>query len=226
VAPSLVSPVLVGRQAELVYGGEVEAGLALMRAVGEEGRRLGLLWITTRAVIALSDQELMLGRYADAVGTAEAGMPLVEQAGLERTVGALIRGNKAEALMRSGRWSEARAVAAPGAEAPGVYAGTVLLLRAELHVLSGHRQEAETDLRDARRHLRRASAAQFTLPLAGMEAELARSAGDLDAASGIIQRALGGRPMCREGLRPMLSPRSIQLASNAFASPAAVPCTS
>jgi tetratricopeptide (TPR) repeat protein len=113
----------------MVYGGEVEPGLALMREVAEESRRVGLLWLATRAVIGRSDLELMLGRYEAAVRTVDEGTPLVEQAGLDRTVGAFIRGNKGEALMRSGRWEEAMAIAAPG-----VYAGTLSLLRAELHL--------------------------------------------------------------------------------------------
>ena len=43
-----------------------------------------------------------------------------------------MRGNKAEALFRSGRWDEALVAATPGAAASGVFAGTPLLLRAEL----------------------------------------------------------------------------------------------
>jgi ATP/maltotriose-dependent transcriptional regulator MalT len=132
----------------------------------------------------------MLGRYEEAVKTIDEGMPMAEQAGLERTVGAFMRGNRAEALMRSGRLQEAMAAVAPGAEAPGVFAGTLLLLRAELHLVSGRRREAELDLRDARRHLRRSSASQFALPLAALEAEFARSGGDLEAARNVLQRAL------------------------------------
>ena len=74
------------------------------------------------------------------------------------------------------------AAAAPAADAPGVYAGTLLLLRAELDMLSGRRPEAEVELREARRQLRRPSSSQFALPFAGVEAEFARSGGDLEGA--------------------------------------------
>jgi len=174
----------------MVYGGETEAGLSLMRETGEESRRAGLPWITTRAFVNLTDLQLMLGRYDDAVRTADEGMPMSEQAGFERTIGAFLRGNKGEALLRSGRWQEAMAVAAPGADAPGVYAGTMLLLRAELNMLSGRRKEAQLELREARRHLRRSSSSQFALPLAVVEAEFARSAGDLGGASQIVEQVL------------------------------------
>ena len=80
--------------------------------------------------------------------------------------------------------------ATPDAGASGVFAGTPLLLRAELCASNGRRQQAELDLRDARRHLRTSSAAQFALPFAWIEAESARSGGDLDGARETLERAL------------------------------------
>lgn len=71
-----------------------------------------------------------------------------------------------------------------------MFAGTPLLLRAELFAVSGRRDEAEADLREARRHLRNSTAAQFTLPLAGIEAELARASGELIRAREILADAL------------------------------------
>jgi DNA-binding NarL/FixJ family response regulator len=185
--PKLEAQLVLGHA--MVYAGDDE-GLALMREAGEQSRRAGLPWLATRAFVNLSDLELMLGRYEDAIRTSDEGMPMVEEAGLERTIGSFLRGNKAEALMRLGRWREAIAVAAPGAAPSGVYAGTLLLLRAELQLLSGRRHEAEIDLRETRRHLRRSSASQFALPLAGVEAEFARSGGDLEGAREIVERAL------------------------------------
>ncbi len=180
----------------MIYGGgDAEAGLALMGETAEEAERRGLLWTATRAFVNLSDMQLMLGRYEDAVETTDRGLALAEQAGFGRTVGAFMRANKAEALLRAGRWEEALSTAAPGAEAPGTFAGTILLLRAELHAMSGRREEAEVDLREARRHLRNSSAAQFTLPLAWVESEMARAGGDLEQAEKMIEQ-----PLAREDL--------------------------
>jgi DNA-binding CsgD family transcriptional regulator len=117
-------------------------------------------------------------------------MALAEEAGLARTAGAFMRGNKAEALLRSGRWEEALVCAAPSAEAAGVFACALLLIRAEVLALAGRRAEAESDVREARRQLRNTSAAQWALPLVMVEGELARSGGDLDAARAIVERAL------------------------------------
>ncbi len=174
----------------MVYDGDVEGGLALLREVEREATSAGFRWIATRSYIGLSDLQLMLGRFDEAIQSADQGMKLAEQGGLVRTAGAFMRGNKAEALFRAGRWDEALVAATPGAEASGVFAGTPLLLRAELFASNGRRQQAELDLRDARRHLRTSSAAQFALPLAWVEAELARSSGELDGARETLERAL------------------------------------
>ena len=169
----------------LAYGGDFEEGLALVRAGTEAARRAGQLYAATRASTNLSDLLLMLGRYEEAISTIDQDMALVEQAGLSRTAGAFMRSNRAEALLRSGRWAEALSSVAPAAET-GVFAGTLLLIRAELHVLAGRRTEAEADLGEARKQLRTTTGAQFQLPLAVVGAELARSAGDLNAARDIL----------------------------------------
>ena len=174
----------------MAYAGEVEPGMTLIEQAGDGARGAGLLWIAARAFNNLSDLQLMLGRYEDAVRTVDATLVLAERAGLARTTGAFLRGNKADALMRAGRWDEAMACTAPGAEAPGVFAGSLHLVRAELHVLSGRRADAEGDLRAVRQHIRDTTAAQFALPVAAVEAELARSGGALQRARDIVERAL------------------------------------
>ena len=176
----------------MIYGGDVEAGQALFREIMDEADRAGFPWTFARACVGLSDGQLMLGHYDEAAETAERGIPQADQAGFGRTAGAFMRANKAEALFRSGRWEEALAGVAPASEAPGVFSGALLLLRAEIHAVAGRRPEANSDLREARRQLRNSAAAQFTLPLAWVESELARSCGDLDDAAATIERALAG----------------------------------
>jgi DNA-binding CsgD family transcriptional regulator/tetratricopeptide (TPR) repeat protein len=175
-----------------VFGGDVETGLARVREAGDRAVAAGLPWIAARASTNLSDLLLTLTRYDDAVEVAEAGMAVVEQAGTARTLGAFLRANRAEALVRAGRWDEARAALAPEREAAGTFAAAVLMMRCELHVLSGSAAEARGDLREIRQHLRNTTAPQWALPLAAMEAELARGEGDLDAAHAIVGRGLTG----------------------------------
>ena len=95
-----------------------------------------------RAFVNLSDLLLMLGRYQEAVATADEGIGVAEEAGLARTAGALLRSNKGEALLRSGRWTEALAAAAPEREAVGTFTASLLLLRIELNALAGRTDAA------------------------------------------------------------------------------------
>ena len=174
----------------MVYGGDVEAGVTMMEDVGDEAERSGLWWIAARSLIALTDIQLMLGRYDEVIDAADRGIALAERSGFDRTFGAFLRGNKAEALMRVGRLNEAMANAVPGVEAPGVFAAVMLLVRAETNVVCGRTEEARSDVREVRRQLRNSSSAQFTLPVVWIEAELARSGGDLGQAQRIVQEAL------------------------------------
>ncbi|MGN6867716.1 MAG: helix-turn-helix transcriptional regulator [Solirubrobacteraceae bacterium] len=175
-----------------VYSGDVETGLARVREAGDRAAAAGLPWIAARASTNLSDMFLTLARYDEALEVAEAAMAVVERAGTARTFGAFLRANRAEALVRAGRWDEARVALAPEREAAGTFAAAVLMMRGELHVLSGRAAEARADLREVRQHLRNTTAPQWALPLAAMEAELARDEGDLDAAHAIVGRALTG----------------------------------
>ncbi len=186
----LDAQITVGHAA--VYTGEVELGLAQMRATIDRARSPGTRWnwVAIRAFVNLSDLLLMLGRYEEAVATADEGMAVAEEAGVSRTAGALLRSNKAEALLRSGRWGEALAAAAPEREAAGTFTASLLLLRIELNALAGRTEAAQADLREVRQHLRSTTAPQFALPLATVEAELARAGGRLDEAGASVDRAL------------------------------------
>jgi DNA-binding NarL/FixJ family response regulator len=175
-----------------VFEGEVETGLTRVREAVEHAVAAGLPWIAARGSVNLSDALVTLARYDEAVAAADAGLAVVERAGMARTLGAYLRGNRAEALIHAGRWDEARAALAPEREAAGTFAAVVLMMRCGLHMLSGRPAEARADLREVRQHLRNTTAPQWALPLAAMEAELARGEGDLDTARAILDRAVAG----------------------------------
>jgi DNA-binding CsgD family transcriptional regulator len=64
----------------------------------------------------------------------------------------------------------------------GVFAATVLLLRAELTAMTGRYQDADTDVRAARRALGQTRDEQYALTLLYADALIALGRGDLDAA--------------------------------------------
>ena len=107
----------------------------------------------------MSDMYLTMCRYDDAVATCDRALPPAEQLGLGRTMGAFLRANRAEALARSGRLEQALEESRPGLEAPGVFAASVWLLRAEFNLTLGRLSETDRELREARQHLRASSAA-------------------------------------------------------------------
>jgi DNA-binding CsgD family transcriptional regulator len=117
---------------------------------------------------------------------------LAVRVGLARSLGAYLVGNLAEPLIRLGRWREALDLITESlAEEPsGVFASTLTLQRAELRMWQGDPAAAE-DLREARRQFGDAADMQFTGPMAFIEAELARAAGDLGAARRLVQTPLG-----------------------------------
>jgi DNA-binding NarL/FixJ family response regulator len=177
----------------LAHRGETESALELQRTGIADAKRDGFAWTAVRGYVNLSDTLLMLGRFDDVLTLADEGGVFAEQSGLSRTAGAFLRGNKIEALMRSGRWDEALSLAAPKTEASGVFGGTLMLYRAEMHILAGRRREAEQELRDARGALGATGVPQYAYPFATIEAQIALLAGDTDRAAEIVQRVLDSK---------------------------------
>jgi DNA-binding CsgD family transcriptional regulator len=170
--------------------GDPEAGIELIRDAGQRAKEAGLAWTALRATINLTDRLAGIGRHEEAIAVAQEGGEYAEQSGLARTAGAYLRANQVESLVRLGRWREAAVCAAPGTEAPGLTAGGFALIRGELHALCGHRREAEREYAEARQQLPAERSRQFALPLAWLQAELARLGHELDRAREILAPAI------------------------------------
>ena len=156
---------------------DLRAGLALATDIGAH-------FIALRAYVNISDVLELLGRHQEAADAAREGMALADRVGLARSLGAFLAGNLAESLLRLGRWTEAEQLATQAVNAmpEGVFAATVLLLRAELAAMTGRYQDADTDVRAARRALGQTRDEQYALTLLYADALIALGRGDLDAA--------------------------------------------
>ncbi len=171
--------------------GEIDRGLELVERSREEAVKGGMTWTAMRAYVNATDMLISRGSHDRAVEVADEGLRLADEWGLARSLGAFLRGNKLEALCRGGRWREAEAASTPGSgAADGLFAGTVTLQRAELMALSGRYADAQRELSGAQRHLAQATSVQWALPMAFVEAELARAAGDFDRAGATVERGL------------------------------------
>src|SRR5690349_11869655 len=156
---------------------DLRAGLALATGIGAHFTAL-------RAYVNISDVLELHGRHEEAAEAARSGIELAGRVGLARSLGSFLVGNLAESLVRLGHWSEAEQLAARALNAmpEGIFAATVLLLRAELAAMSGRYADAGDDVRAARRLLGPTRDEQYALTLLYADALAALGRGDLAGA--------------------------------------------
>ncbi|MFI5954360.1 AAA family ATPase [Cryptosporangium sp. NPDC051539] len=181
------------------YLGDLPAGLASLRHGLDLARRHQLDSTALRAYINLADVLEMAGRHAEAARTARDGINLTGRVGWARSWGAMLTSNLVEPLLRLGQWREAQDLITEAlADDPAsLFAASLLLLRAELSLWQGDTDAAETDREVVARYLADSSEPQYTVPLAYLDGEVARSAGHLEVAWNRI------RPAMRPPIVPM-----------------------
>ena len=163
----------------------IRSGLALALAANVPATAL-------RGYVNLSDVLELRGRHAEAAEVAREGLKLADRVGMVRALGAYLIGNLAEPLLRLGRWEEVDALLAQALSSvpEGIFAATVLQLRAERAAMSGRYADAEADLRTARAALGGTTDVQFVLPLGYVTAIVALGRGDLAAAQAAVAGSL------------------------------------
>jgi DNA-binding CsgD family transcriptional regulator/tetratricopeptide (TPR) repeat protein len=166
---------------------DLRSGLALATGIGE-------YFTALRAYVNISDVLELHGRHEEAVEAARAGIELADRVGLARSWGSFLTGNLVESLLRLGRWTEADQLAAQALTSmpEGVFAATVLQLRAELTAMTGRYADADESVRAARRALGQTGDEQFALTLFYTEALTALGRGDLDTARRLTAAGLDG----------------------------------
>jgi DNA-binding CsgD family transcriptional regulator/tetratricopeptide (TPR) repeat protein len=174
--------------------GDPQTGLAALRNGLTLAERHELHTVALRGYTNLSDTLEMLGRHSEAAQIAQSGVALAGRVGHARSWGAMLVGNLAEPLMRQGRWREALDLITESlaGDPSGIFASTLLLLRAEIELWQGDEPTAAQDLREARRQFGDGNDVQFTVPMAFIEAELARARADVTDARQHVRAALDG----------------------------------
>jgi DNA-binding NarL/FixJ family response regulator len=176
----------------LIHLDDETAGLSSIRLGLAQALDINARSIALRAYINLSDALEGLCEHVEASEIARAGLELAAQSGGARVEDAYLAGNMAEPLIRLGRWQEAHQIATTALERDreGLFAGTLLELLAEVAVYRGDYAEATRLLAETRSLLAGDADPQFTLPLALVEAEIARGLGRPEDALRIIDEAL------------------------------------
>jgi DNA-binding CsgD family transcriptional regulator/tetratricopeptide (TPR) repeat protein len=176
----------------LTYRGEIESGIASLREGLAIALRIGDVEEASRAYINLSDALAMVGRHEEALATSVEGLAYAERAGLARSRGAFQAGNLADSLIRLGRWAEARERCDETLTLNpiGLAGANLHCSLAELAAFQGRTAEFEAELATVRRVGGSDAGEQYAMPLAYVDALVARDAGDLDRAASIVDGSL------------------------------------
>jgi DNA-binding CsgD family transcriptional regulator/tetratricopeptide (TPR) repeat protein len=178
----------------LTYRGEIEAGISSLREALAIARRIGDVEEASRAYINLSDSLAAVGRHEEALATSVEGLTFSERAGLARSRGAFQAGNLADSLIRLGRWAEARERCDETLmlDPVGLAGANLHCALAELAAFQGRPSEFQAELATVRRVAGTDAGEQYEMPLAYVEAVVARDAGDLETAATLVDRSLSG----------------------------------
>jgi DNA-binding CsgD family transcriptional regulator len=165
----------------------IQDGIAVARDTDDQRAIL-------RGAINLSDVMTLLGRYEEAAAVASDGIEVASNFGQMSGMGAFLAGNAAEPLIRLGRWDEAEKIIAQAFEVDvsGMSAVSLYQLLAEIAIGRGAWPEAADWLAKAAVFDMEDGWGQFSLPLAYVEAEVARGQGSPDRAVEIATAALAG----------------------------------
>ena len=176
----------------------LRAGLRLALDLGERGEAGDLASIALRAYVNLSDALELLGRHAEAAQTAADGISLATRAGMTRTLGSYLIGNRAESLVRMGQLDEAEelTVQALAAFPEGIFSATLHQFRAEIAIMRGRYDDAAASTRAAKKLTGDEADLQFSQALRCATGMVALGTGDLAAA----------RQAVTEGLPDMTTP--------------------
>jgi DNA-binding CsgD family transcriptional regulator len=176
------------------YLGHEGAGIAELRRAVELAEELGEHALALRTYLNLSDCLEVAGRHSESAEVAGRGLALAAQVGLTRHVyGGYLVANRAEALIRLGRWAEAHELLSGAIDAGlarWVAQPQLMTLRATISALCGRYKEAASDIDAASMEVGARDEAQFALAFELGRALVAWAGGDRARARMLVQEAL------------------------------------
>ncbi|MDG4827227.1 AAA family ATPase [Asanoa sp. WMMD1127] len=172
----------------------LDVGLPELRKAEARARSMGDIEGLVHARVNISDALFEIGDYAASAEAAALGTKDAGKVGVDRSSGAFVRSNHAEALMALGRWDEADAICAVSArfDPPGHLGLHWLQLRAGLRLARGDASAQELVSRALAFLARPYVSAQHRLPLLTLKIEAALAGGDPAAAAEAGRGALRG----------------------------------
>ncbi|MEU4091875.1 AAA family ATPase [Streptomyces sp. NPDC026673] len=208
----------------LADAGDADAGIAELTAARERAAaaRYGNLTVSADANLAALLEAV--GRSEEAIAVARRGVESAARHGL-RDGATFASANEAESLLALGRWDEAAEIAAHGRDSTNhaLYLGWAATLLAQLAVLRGEYDRAETEIAAARDHLgTQDHQPQNALPLRHLTIAVAAGRGRFLEARAAVRAALeaGFPPAMHRYAWPMLH-TAVALESDALGLPGA-----
>jgi DNA-binding CsgD family transcriptional regulator len=176
------------------YLGDEGAGIAELRRAVELAEELGEHALALRTYLNLSDSLEVAGRHSESAEVAGRGLALAAQVGLTRHVyGGYLVANRAEALIRLGRWIEAHELLSGAIDAGlarWVAQAQLMTLRGTISALCGRYEEAARDIDAASEEVGALDEAQFALAFELGRALVVWARGDRARARGLVREAL------------------------------------
>lgn len=171
---------------------ELDEGLEELRRGVAIARDGGYPATALRGAINLAHVLEMNGRSAEAAAVAGDNMAVAERSGMMRTLGDFLAGNLVESLLHLGEWARAEAIIEKGLRTrpEGVYAATLLEVRAQLGVLTGRYPEARESITEARRVLEDEQDYEFVQSMTFTTASLLIHDGEPERGLDLIVRTL------------------------------------
>jgi DNA-binding CsgD family transcriptional regulator/tetratricopeptide (TPR) repeat protein len=189
----------------LIHDGHIHSGLEAFEQArhiaGDDPRMLVGYYIN------LSDSYHLLGRYDEAVRTAQQGIEKAITVGLSRSLGAMLAGNAAEPMLALGRWDEGEQLIDKtlDLDPPARHAWHLMHMRASLLLWRGDVAAAATVLDElASRQAGREVDAQYRVPTANVTAAVELERGDAAAAWRSVDPVLDMRSTPGQ-LQPLLA---------------------
>lgn len=194
--PAIEADAMITLGIAQAHSGDLPAGVETTRAALELATACGDGFGAVRAYINLSDLLETLGRSGQVAEVTGPGIALARRVGLFHSLGVYLTVNVAESVLHLGEWERAALLVDESLEdrPEGIFRASVLLIRAELAQLSGDVDVASAALAQAKTALADPDEDQFAHPLATIQADIARAAGDFARAADLVRMALPDEP--------------------------------